>query len=155
MIKAIVYTSNTGHTKKYAELFAAKTGLACFSLADAKGQLQQGDEVIYFGWIMAGTISGLKKALPVCRVRAAVGVGMTEPTDEYIENVKKVNPLSDIPCFYLRGGYDLSKLRGLNKAIFNMARASEKKAGHVLPDSEDFVSEENLAALLNWFEENR
>lgn len=35
-MKAIVYISNTGHTKKYAELIGEKTGLPVYELSEAK-----------------------------------------------------------------------------------------------------------------------
>ena len=40
-IKAIVYTSETGHTKEYAQLFARQTGLPAYDLKTAKGALPQ------------------------------------------------------------------------------------------------------------------
>lgn len=36
---AIVYTSNTGSTKRYAELLSQMTGLPAFALGDAKDKL--------------------------------------------------------------------------------------------------------------------
>ena len=46
-MKAIVYTSNTGHTRAYAELLACKTGLPVYALEDAAKQLEKGASVIY------------------------------------------------------------------------------------------------------------
>ena len=36
MMDAIVYTSNTGHTEKYAKILGEKTDLPVFSLKDAE-----------------------------------------------------------------------------------------------------------------------
>lgn len=36
---AIVYTSNTGSTKRYAELLSQMIGLSAFALGDAKDKL--------------------------------------------------------------------------------------------------------------------
>ena len=62
MIKAIVYTSNAGHTKQYAQLLGGKISLPAYSVKEAKRALAKGDEIIYLGWLMAGKIKGYKKA---------------------------------------------------------------------------------------------
>ena len=79
-MNAIIYTTNTGSTESYAKLLAQKTGLPAYSLAEAKKQVFAGAEVIYLGWIMAGSVKGYAKAAKRYRVRAvcAVGMGQTE-----------------------------------------------------------------------------
>lgn len=59
-MNAIIYTTNTGSTEHYAKLLAQKTGLPVYSLAEAKKRVFAGAEVIYLGWIMAGSV----KAMP-------------------------------------------------------------------------------------------
>lgn len=46
---AIVYTSNTGSTKRYAELLSQMTGLPAFALGDAKDKLSANAGIIYLG----------------------------------------------------------------------------------------------------------
>ncbi|MDO5443636.1 MAG: hypothetical protein Q4G10_08195 [Bacteroidia bacterium] len=58
MIKAVVYTSETGHTKKYAELFGERTGLPVYDLDTAIKEVPKGAEIVYLGWLMAGTVKG-------------------------------------------------------------------------------------------------
>lgn len=53
-MKAIVYTSNTGSTARYAELLGHETGLPVY--ASETRNLPAGAEIIYLGWIMAGEI---------------------------------------------------------------------------------------------------
>lgn len=53
-MNAVVYTTNTGSTERYAKLLAHETALPAYSLAEAKKKLFPGAEVIYLGWIMAG-----------------------------------------------------------------------------------------------------
>ena len=55
---AIVYTSNTGSTKRYAELLSQMTGLPAFALGDAKDKLSANAGIIYLGWIMASGVKG-------------------------------------------------------------------------------------------------
>lgn len=58
-MNAIIYTTNTGSTEHYAKLLAQITGLPVYSLAEAKKRVFAGAEVIYLGWIMAGSVKGV------------------------------------------------------------------------------------------------
>ena len=62
-MKAIVYMSQTGFTQRYARMLSEKTGVPAWSLAEAKKQLRQGDDVFYMGWLMAGSVKGLDSAM--------------------------------------------------------------------------------------------
>ena len=46
---AVVYTSNTGYTRRYAEMLGEKTGLPVYALSAAKAELARGSRVIYLG----------------------------------------------------------------------------------------------------------
>ena len=46
---AIVYTSNTGHTRQYALLLGKQGGLPVYSLEEANSHLSGGSPVIYLG----------------------------------------------------------------------------------------------------------
>ena len=59
---AIIYTTNTGSTGQYAKLLAQETGLPAYSLAEAKKRVFAGAEVVYLGWIMAGSVKGRSPA---------------------------------------------------------------------------------------------
>ena len=61
-MNAIIYTTNTGSTERYARLLAQKTGLPVYSLAEATKRVFAGAEVIYLGWIMAGSVKGYAEA---------------------------------------------------------------------------------------------
>ena len=71
-MNAIIYTTNTGSTARYAELLPCATGLPAYSLAEAKSAVSTGAEVIYLGWIMAGSIKGYAAAARRYRVRAVL-----------------------------------------------------------------------------------
>lgn len=58
---AIVYTSNTGSTKRYAELLSQMIGLPAFALGDAKDKLSANAGIIYLGWIMASGVKGYSR----------------------------------------------------------------------------------------------
>lgn len=107
---AIVYTSNTGFTEKYAKLLGGKLFLPVYSLEEAKGKLAAGAEIIYLGWLMAGTVKGYKPAVRRYRIRAVGAVGMAA-TGTNTDQVRKSNHLPEkIPVFTLQGGYDSSRL---------------------------------------------
>ena len=55
-MNAIVYTSNTGSTERYASFLAEQTGLPACSLQDAEKAVPAGVGIIYPGWIMAGAV---------------------------------------------------------------------------------------------------
>jgi len=57
---AILYNSNTGFTERYAKMLGEKTGLPVFS---AENPPKKGTAVIYMGWLMAGHISGIDRAV--------------------------------------------------------------------------------------------
>ena len=59
-MKAIVYTSNTGSTARYAKLLGHETGLPVYTSETANRNLPAGAEIIYLGWIMASEIKGYK-----------------------------------------------------------------------------------------------
>ena len=46
-MKAIVYTSNTGYTARYAKMLSEKTNLPFLTFAEAKDHLSKGDEIIF------------------------------------------------------------------------------------------------------------
>ena len=54
----IVYTSNTGHTARYAKLLSEKTALPALSLAEATEKLAKGTPILYVGWLFVGGIRG-------------------------------------------------------------------------------------------------
>ena len=55
---AIVYTSNTGHTRQYAEMLGQKLQLPALALDKAITQLPEKSCVLYLGWIHATRIKG-------------------------------------------------------------------------------------------------
>lgn len=164
MTSAIIYTSNTGFTKKYAELLGEKTGLPIYPLKDAQS-VQKGAEVIYLGWLRAGTVVGYKKAAAQYNIIAVCGVGMAA-TGSQTEDVRKTNALDEaLPVFTLQGGFDVTKLRGIYKFMMTVMINT---AGKVLANKEDRteqendmldllqhggdrVNGENLTAVLDWF----
>ena len=160
----IVYSSNTGHTKQYAELLQEATGYPTFPL-DKLPTYVRGDDAIYLGWLMAGHVMGLSKAQSRLNVRCVVATGMTPESEKQTESVHKQNGLAGgVPLFYLQGGYDFSRLRGIYKMMmkvkgkellgrFDAKSDEEKKADPVykmLTEGYSVVSAERLAPVVEW-----
>ena len=72
MIPASPSCPSATPTARYAELLPCATGLPAYSLAEAKSAVSTGAEVIYLGWIMAGSIKGYAAAARRYRVRAVL-----------------------------------------------------------------------------------
>ena len=167
MIKAIVYKSQTGHTKQYAEILGEKTNLPVYELNAATKELPRETEIIYLGWLMAGTVQGYKKAIEFFAVKAVCGVGMSG-SDSQLADMRKANHIPDgMPVFYLQGGFELDKLHGIHKLMMKMMKST---VGKGLADKQDrtpeedamldlllhggnLVSADNLNKLLAWYGE--
>ena len=166
---AIIYKSNTEHTKQYAELLGKKTELPVYSLEEAMQRKVSDRSVIFLGWLMAGKVQGYKKAAKRYNIAAVCGVGMGA-TGSQLQDVQKANTLPpSMPVFTLQGGFDMKRLHGVYKLMMTIM---SKTAGKMLsekkdrtPDEDDMldlllhggnrVSEENLAAVLDWYQKEQ
>lgn len=164
-MKAIVYVSNTGHTAGYAKLLSEKTGLPAYEAKEAKAALAAGSQILFMGWIMAGGVQGLKQALKRYSVRGVCAVGMAEG-GEQAKEISERYDMGNRPVFYIAGGFEMNKLRGIYKIMMQtMARSVGKKLQEKpdkTPEDEDNlylltvgearIREENLKAVLDWLQ---
>ena len=162
----IVYTSQTGFTKQYAELLSQETGMQVYTVKEAGFQLPKDSEIIYMGWMMAGHISGLDKATHRYKIPVACGVGMSFPSASVLSIMQKSNYLTDGTLFYLHGGYAPDKLKGLKRHMLNIVlkgirqRLAEKpnrteeefEQLKYYKEGGSFVSLERLEPLIQWIE---
>ena len=160
-MKAIVYTSNTGHTAEYARILREKTGLPVYDLSEAAKHISNGTEIIYLGWLFANGIKGYKKAAKKYKVSAICAVGLCE-TGTALDDVRKANALpEEIPLFTMQGGMDKSRLRGINKLMINMLTKglssqnerseSDGRMLYLVTHNANYVSEENTSAFMEWY----
>ena len=164
-MNAIIYTTNTVSTARYAELLACATGLPAYSLAEAKSAVSTGAEVIYLGWIMAGSVKGYAAAARRYRVRAVCAVGMGQTGTQTDSVRKKAAIPADVPVFTLQGNFDVKKLHGVYRPMMELM---VKTAGKALVEKSDRTPEvddmldmmlhggervkaENLRAVLDWY----
>ena len=162
---AIVYTTNAGSTRRYAQLLAKEAGLPVYSLEEAKKRVPAGAEVTYLGWIMAGAVKGYGCAARRYRVRAVCGVGMGRTGSQEDAVREKTGVPAEVPVFTLQGDFDVKKLRGIYRLMMEIM---VKTAGKELAGKQDRTPEEdemldamlhggqrvragNLRAVLDWY----
>lgn len=149
--KAIVYSSNTGHTQQYAELLAEKTGLPCMSLKEAQVKLQSKTPVVYMGWLIAGFIKDYRKAkrkynIPVV---CAVGLGASGAQTSEARKTNKIPKSTEV--FTLQGGMTYCALTGLYKSMIDtLIKVLSKKKNPTQEEQEMLVllgKEDNYVSL--------
>ena len=132
----IIYGSQYGTTKRYAEKFAEMTHFPVISYEDIK-TLTEYERIIYFGGLYAGGIKGLKSTIKKISPNTKliiVTVGLADVSDrrniDNIRNsVRKQVPerlLNALSVFHVRGGIDYSKLNFKHKIMMKMLYRSLK-----------------------------
>ncbi len=164
-MRAIVYTSNTGFTKEYAEMLGKLIDLPVYEINDAKKAIEKGSDIIYLGWLMAGTVRECKKACKRYNVKAVCAVGLGE-TGKLTAEAKRANKLPDgTEGFTLQGGYAPDKLKGLYKSMMGVAvnalikqitskdeqTESDERMLETLREGGSYVCEENLSHVVEWY----
>ena len=162
---AIIYTTNTGSTERYAKLLSHETGLPAYSLTEAKKKVIAGAEIIYLGWIMAGSVKGYAAAADRYQIRAVCGVGMGQTGTQTDSVRKKASIPAGIPVFTLQGNFDVKKLHGIYRPMMEImvktAGKSLAKKNDRTPEEDDMldmiqhggsrVKFEHLSAVLDWY----
>ena len=161
----MIYTTNTGSTERYAKLLAQETGLPAYSFTEAKKVVPNGAEIIYLGWIEAGSVKGFANAAKCYHIRAVCAVGMGQ-TGTQTDNTRKKSAISaDIPLFTLQGNFNVKKLHGVYRPMMEiMVKTAGKRLAAKkdrTPEEDDMLSmmlhgrervkQENLSAILNWY----
>ena len=172
-MKIIVYGSQYGTAKKYAEELAKRT---CFDIKRYEDvtSISNYDTIIYIGALYAGGVLGLKKTfdkMSQCEEKKIIiaTVGLADPTDaENTDNIKssikKQLPkevYTNAHIFHLRGGIDYSQLSFKHKTMMGLlykkavGLPEEKKTAEVKAMIEtynqkvDFVDFEALNSIIN------
>ncbi len=132
MKMAIVYASKSGFTKNYAKWLSETLSAELIELNTiSNGQLEDYDLLIYGGGLYAGGINGLKKFKkitlnyqPQKTIYFATGASPNHP--EVLPTLLKMNFNEDeaasVNLFYLRGGFDISKLTRLDRILMQLLK---------------------------------
>ena len=158
---AIVYTSNTGHTARYAKMIGAKVNLPVYELREAAKLLEQGTQVIYLGWLFANQVSGFRKAKKLFDIVVVCAVGLCD-TGTATAGIREANAMMEsLPLFTLQGGMDKTSLQSSYRFAINLlTKCMEAKQDkteddermlYLLKNDADYVCEENIAAFMQWY----
>ena len=126
----VIYNSQTGFTKRYAEWIAEATGADCLELSDAKKKdLAAYEAIIFGGWACAGSINKIswfkvnidrwagKKLIAFC-------VGASPIENPEIEIALKQNfnesEQKKVKTFYCPGGINYEKMSTPSKLMMKM-----------------------------------
>lgn len=167
MIKAIVYTSNSGSTQKYARILGEELGLPVYSYKEARMIFTKEDEIIYMGWIMCGRISKYYRAVDRFNIKAVCAVGINKNTSIEIEKIKTINFI-DSKFFYLRGAYNKENQHGIIKYIMKIATPiikidiksnlqstlNDLENLDMLCNGRDYVNKEQISEIIKWVDED-
>jgi len=162
----IVYRSNTGFTRQYAEMLGKAEKMKVYSISQAEGSVS--GPVFYMGPLMAGHIAGVDQAVKKFDVKGVCGVGMSPPSPQVLETLSKANCVPGAPIFYLQGGWAPKKVGWLKRRMVTMVTKSTREAlrdkgGCRTPAEEaqyqmllkggSFVAFENLGTIREWLKE--
>lgn len=171
----IVYWSKTGFVKKYAEWLAEELEADIIPGTEIKKEkLKEYDAFIFGGSLYAVGINGadfVKKNIKELQDKktAVFATGASSAKQEVIEEVKNKNFTSEeqkhFKFFYLRGGFDYSKLGFKDKVLMSIMKwklNSKKKKGEEMTAEEkgmlaaydepvDFTEKENIKEILEYF----
>lgn len=137
-MKAIViYTSQTGFTRRYAEEIARR--LECevrTSTGLIDPHLEAYDTVIYGGWLRGGAVMDLVKLRRRFEGKRLIvfTVGSTVYSEGLVERLRVQNGVEDIPFFYLRGGLQLEKLSFVYRQMLKSVQKALAKKKDAQPE---------------------
>jgi menaquinone-dependent protoporphyrinogen IX oxidase len=163
----VIYRSTSGFTKKYAEWIAQECQADLF---DAKkidaDKLVEYDVVIFGGSLHVVGISGLnliKNNMPRLSGKKVIvfAVGASPPRENVLAEVREHNfgkEMGGAELFYLRGGFDYSKLDWGNKVLMTLLKVRLKFKKNKTPDElgmlaayakpMDFTKKDNIKGIV-------
>ena len=153
MIKSIIYWSNYGSTRRYAELLSKDMGIPASPLHNVGAS---DGEAFYLGCVMDGRIKGYGRAAGRFRIAAVCAVGLEEKRADTVLELRRNTGIADsrIRIFYARGAFDKDKLSPVHRLMGAMEsmEGSAKYAAilELMQKGCDFVSEENIRPAAEW-----
>lgn len=130
MKTVVIYNSQTGFTKRYAQWIAEATGGDCMELNEAKKKsMDEYDAIVFGGWAVAGTISKInwfkgnmdkwtgKKLIAYCVGGSPLENPDIEPT---LRNNFSEKEWEKVKVFYCPGGFNYEKMSTSSKLMMKM-----------------------------------
>ena len=152
----IIYTSQTGFTKKYADWLAQKTGGDLLDLKDAQKKndafFEGFEAIVYGGWVMAASVVKVKwflnRAASWKGKKLAIYCVGGSPNDNPDVEVMLKNMLNDeqreyIRAFYCQGGFNYERMNAPSRLAMKMFVSALKKKKD--PTEEEKIMTEMVA----------
>lgn len=130
MKTVVIYNSQTGFTKRYAQWIAEATGGDYLELNEAKKKsMDEYDAIVFGGWAVAGTISKInwfkgnmdkwtgKKLIAYCVGGSPLENPDIEPT---LRNNFSEKEWEKVKVFYCPGGFNYEKMSTSSKLMMKM-----------------------------------
>ncbi|HCW73480.1 MAG TPA: flavodoxin [Clostridiaceae bacterium] len=151
MKAAVIYSSKTGYTKKYAKWIADELSVDAHELNGQRKLdevLSDKEVLIYGGGLYAIGINGLKEILSAERANALKKIivfttGLSHDSEEVrkeiFENNLKETGVGNISLYYFRGGFDYSSLGFVDKILMRLLKLKigmKKRKGGLLTSDE-------------------
>ena len=166
----VIYKSKSGFAKKYADMIGKELSVPIKSLGNIKpDDLTEYDTIIYGGGLYISGINGLKTLMKdyvdFNEKRIVVfACGATPNRKRDIDAVIDVNltklQQEHIKVFYMRGGFDFSKLGFVDKILMSLLKLKIKSKKNPTPDEMgmlasyskpmDFTKEANIRELIEY-----
>ena len=153
---AIIYETQGGTSKKYAEWLSERLNLVCAPREELKDDIDE--RIIYVGWRSGPMVAGLSDFSNRKNVIAVVCVGLEMYDEKAMETIKAKNNIERL--FYVRGGMDRSKLKfgqkmlmfviNIKMILFNHS-PEDKEIRRVMNHGGDFSSPEQLDEIVQWY----
>ena len=150
----IIYTSETGFTKKYSQWLAEKMNADTFELKDVKRKnkdfFDNYEAIVYAGWIMAGNVVKskwfFKKAAGWKEKRLAIMAVGGSPNenpdvDATLKRMLNEEQRKYIKAFYCQGGFNYDKMKAPSRLMMKMfASALRKKPDEKSKQMAEYIS---------------
>ena len=170
MKTVVIYKSKTGFVKKYAEWIAEELSADIFEASKVTSDmLTTYDIVIYGGGLYAVGINGVKlitQNLDRLEGKKVVvfATGASPFREEVISEVRNKNftyeQQNHIRFFYLRGGFDYSKLKPFDKVLMTLLKWKMIRKKELTPDERgmlaaydkpaDFTRKKNIDEIVSY-----
>ena len=172
----IVYSSQTGFTKRYADWLAEELGTEPITLAEAKKQSDQyfedADAIVYGGWAMAGKVVNSEwftQRIPQWKGKKlalfCVGASPNEnpEVETALHNALTEEERAHAKAFYCQGGLSYEKMklpsRLVLKAFASMIRKKkdateqEKMMGEMISHSYDISDRKFINPIVTYVQQ--
>jgi len=170
MKTVVIYKSKTGFAKKYAEWISEELSADIFDASKVNvSMLTAYDTVVYGGGLYAVGINGVKfitQNLDKLKDKKVIvfATGASPFREEVLSEVRDRNFTFDeqkyIQFFYLRGGFDYSKLKPFDKVLMTLLKWKLKMKKELTPDERgmlasydkpvDFTRKKNIDAIITY-----